>query len=204
MPRIKDLTGHRCNRLTVVGNSGKRSTNRSVVWTCLCDCGNIVYVESGILSGGKQKSCGCAMKGIVKWVGHGHARQGGATKTYYAWAGMKQRCTNPSHPKYKNYGMRGITVCEDWLTSFDNFLKDMGEKPAGMTLERKDVNQGYSKDNCCWANSKTQANNKTTNRVLHYDGKSMTSAQWAEHLGISFSALRQRLYRKWPLERVLK
>jgi hypothetical protein len=204
MSRIKDLTGQKFNKLTVIGDSGIRSSNRSIKWKCVCDCGNIVQVESATLSGLKQQSCGCVMKGVAKHVLHGHTKQNKATGTYNSWANMKQRCTNPSNSKYKNYGLRGITVCKEWIDSFENFVLDMGEKPFGMTLERKDVNKGYLKENCCWADMKTQANNKTSNRVLTHDGKSMTASQWADHLNIKFATLRMRLHRNWPLERVLK
>lgn len=204
MPKIKDLTGKKFNRLVVLGDSKIRAKNRSVKWKCLCECGNEVLVETSTLVGLKQQSCGCVMIGMVRHKKHGHTQSQKSSKTYNTWATMKQRCTNPSNPKFKNYGARGIFVCQEWLDSFENFLADMGEAPEGMTLERINVNDGYYKKNCCWASSKTQANNKTNNKILTHMGKSMTVAQWADHLGISFTTLRMRLYRNWSLERALK
>lgn len=204
MPRIKDLTGKKFNQLTVIRDSGLRALNRSIRWECLCDCGNTVLVESATLSGMKQQSCGCIMKGLARYETHGHTKSSQTTKTYNCWANMKQRCINPKNHKFKSYGARGITVCDEWANSFEKFLEDMGEAPQGMTIERIDVNKGYFKENCCWANPKTQANNKTSNRILTFDGKSMTASQWADHLGISYVALRMRLHRNWPLERALK
>lgn len=204
MPRIKDLTGYKCNKLTVICDDGTRElSTRSVKWKCLCDCGKIVYVNGTILLKGKQQSCGCVLKGLIKHIKHGHTSKNKLSKTYESWANMKQRCLNPNNHKYKNYGLRGITICDEWVNSFDNFLKDMGEKPNGLTLERIDVNKGYFKENCCWANATAQANNKTSNRIIEFNNKSMTTAQWAEYLGISFTTLRMRLHRNWSIERAL-
>jgi len=204
MPRIKDLIGQRFNKLTVIGDSGLRSKSRSIKWECVCDCGNLVYVESSTLSGLKQQSCGCVMKGIARHLIHGHTKQNETSTTYNSWAAMKQRCMNPKNHKYQYYGLRGITICDEWANSFENFLNDMGEKPKGMSLERIDVNKGYTKENCCWANLKTQANNRRNNKLLTYEGKTMTISQWADYLKIKFSTLRMRLYRNWSIERAFK
>lgn len=115
---------------------------------------------------------------------------------------MIQRCTNPKHRDYKRYGGRGISVCERWLT-FSNFLADMGEKPKGATIERRDNDGRYEKRNCRWAGGIDQANNKSNNRVLQYDGKRMTLAQWSRELGIPQATLSDRLQRGYPVHRVL-
>ncbi len=133
---------------------------------------------------------------------HGHARGSGDTTTYNCWSLMKGRCRNPNHHKYAIYGGRGIKVCERWL-SFINFLADMGEKPVGMTLERKDVNGNYTLENCEWATQKTQQNNKRNNRVLTFNGLTMNASQWSEHLGIPAGSIRCRLSKGWSIERVL-
>lgn len=132
---------------------------------------------------------------------HGHTTGGSLSPTYSSWANMLKRCRAPANPKFPLYGGRGITVCERWHL-FDNFLADMGDKPDSMTLERIDVNGNYEPANCCWASPKDQANNKTTNRIIEWNGKSQTSARWADELGISYGALRQRLHRGWTLDRV--
>ena len=133
---------------------------------------------------------------------HGHARVGKETATYSSWNMMLQRCTNPNRDKYRLYGGRGITVCRRWF-KFINFLKDMGEKPTGMTLERKDTNGDYNKDNCTWATKKQQANNRRNNRVLTYKGITMNTTQWANALNMPYHVLRQRLHRKWSIEKSL-
>jgi hypothetical protein len=86
---------------------------------------------------------------------HGHNRVGQRSRTYSCWDGMMQRCTNPKHKKHKDYGAKGITVCDRWL-EFNNFLEDMGEKPEGLTLDRKDPKKGYYKENCRWATYEQQ------------------------------------------------
>jgi hypothetical protein len=134
---------------------------------------------------------------------HGHCIGGTETPTHKAWHSMKQRCYNKQNPKYPRYGQRGIVVCEEWINSFVNFVRDMGVKPKGMTLERRDVNGNYCALNCIWASAKIQANNKTNNRVIEFEGKRLTTALWAEDKHISFVALRMRLHRNWPIEKAL-
>ncbi len=103
------------------------------------------------------------------------------------------RCGNPNNPKYKNYGMRGIKVCDRWIHSFRNFLEDIGKCPDGLTLDRINVNGDYEPSNCRWANSKTQGNNKTCNAEIEYNGKVQTRQQWADEIGIGPYTLKYRL-----------
>lgn len=122
--------------------------------------------------------------------------------TYICWHDMRRRCYDESHNRFQNYGGRGITVCEEWLTSYSSFLKDMGNKPDGYSLDRIDNNLGYSKKNCRWATSKEQANNRTTNALVSYNGETKTVSAWAEELGLTHGALQKRL-KEWPLEKAL-
>ena len=116
---------------------------------------------------------------------------------------MKERCLNPNHKSFNRYGGRGITICQRWLDSFQNFLDDMGTMPIGMSLDRKDVNGNYEPGNCRWATSEEQANNKANNRVLEFKGKKQTIAQWAREVGMSREALRHRLNAGWSSEDAL-
>jgi hypothetical protein len=120
-------------------------------WLCRCDCGNEVVVPQSYLEREKVKSCGC---------GHDYRHGLYKTSTYRSWQSMKTRCNNENDPSYPNYGGRGIRVCDQWNSSFENFYVDMGERPDGTSLERKRVNEGYFKENCKWATPKEQANNK--------------------------------------------
>ena len=131
-----------------------------------CSCGGFKEANCVDVKRGSTNSCGCLRS--TAQIKHGHAANGKETKTYNVWSSMKKRCLDNTHEQYKNYGGRGITVCKEWLESFDNFLKDMGEKPDGLSLDRIDNNGGYSKDNCRWATQDEQNRNRRTN-VLDFD-----------------------------------
>ena len=126
-----------------------------------------------------------------------------STPTYKTWIDMRRRCTVPSRINFKDYGGRGIAYDPRWHR-FEAFLADMGERPAGCTLDRIDNDGPYCKDNCRWATVRQQENNKRTNRVLTVDGVSLTVTQWAERTGINAVALFDRLWKGWPAERAVK
>jgi|ERR1700690_671018 len=120
------------------------------------------------------------------------------------WSGMKSRCNNPKDTCYANYGGRGIKVCDRWNESFRNFFEDMGEAPSKIhTIERIEVNLGYSKDNCRWATMEEQANNKRNNRMLTFNGVTKSMAMWAKDLDMSYFLLRKRLYDGWTMEQAV-
>jgi len=125
-----------------------------------------------------------------------------AEATYQCWLDMKQRCYNTNSQRYPTHGARGISVCTEWKNSYQTFLKDMGEKPAGLTLDRKDNNGNYNKENCRWATPKEQANNRSTCIYVEYNGTTKTVQQWAQEIGITHSSLMKRL-RNWPIEKAL-
>jgi hypothetical protein len=146
--------GDRYGRLIIVSevNHPERRT-----FKCKCDCGNNKIIALTRLRSGITKSCGCyELEGKTK---HKHAPNGKATRTYVTWCNMKTRCNNPNVPYYKNYGGRGIIVCERW-NEFKNFLEDMGERPLGTTIDRINVNGNYEPFNCKWSTPKEQINNR--------------------------------------------
>lgn len=114
---------------------------------------------------------------------------------------MRFRCLNPRSREYKNYGARGIRVCSRW-DSFANFLSDMGERPRGLTLDRIDNNGNYEPRNCRWANYATQNRNYRRNRMIEFNGRAMCLQDWAEEIGITWTALDYRI-KTWPLDRAL-
>lgn|SRR3990172_6217616 len=131
---------------------------------------------------------------------HGYRPAGKASKTYAAWRNMRQRCVNPKHTGYKNYGHRGITVCPEW-DSFEQFLTDLGEAPEGLMLERRDNDKGYSKDNCYWTTRHKQNRNKRDNRFITFAGVTLCSNDWAKTLGLNRDCLYSRLRRNWSVTR---
>jgi hypothetical protein len=118
------------------------------------------------------------------------------TRVHQLWRGMLNRCRNEKSASYARYGARGISVCERWLV-FENFYADMGNPPDGMSLDRIDNSGNYSPDNCRWATPTVQQNNTRSNRVITYDGKTQTVAQWARELGIREHVIRYRARKGW-------
>lgn len=172
-----DLVGRRFGRLLVVAPapSAVLPDGRKVVqWACQCDCGGEVIVYANSLRRGLTKSCGCWAKelhvnrGCTLRLKHGKARkdrQGRQISEYKAWVSMKQRCYNPNARGYENYGGAGVTVCDRWRKSFENFYADMGDKPApDYSLDRVNPFGNYEPGNCRWADKVTQSRN-TRKRV---------------------------------------
>lgn len=197
--RFKDLTGKRFGKLTVVRFS--HTQNKNSVWLCSCDCGGFSKSLAPGLNGGRVLSCGCARREASRgrWLIHGNSTKA----EHKAWRSMHDRCENPKHKSYYNYGGRGISVCERWNT-FENFYADLGPRPTlKHSIDRIDNESGYSPQNCRWATRDEQANNKRTNCVFTLGGKSQTLTAWAKEVGVSISSIRGRMSRGWSLEQAL-
>lgn len=173
----KDITGQKIGRLTVIEDTGKRNET-NVVWKCQCDCGNFIETSSRNL-GRNTFSCGCLQKERV--TKHGNRTRKNTSSTYNSWHSMKNRCLNPKTPNYKEYGGRGIMVCERWIV-FENFLADMGERPEGKTLDRIHNDGHYEPSNCKWSTPKEQANNRRNTKLDEEkinEIKRLTSKGWS-------------------------
>ena len=121
---------------------------------------------------------------------HGHSH----LTEFQIWRQMKERCYNSKAPNYQNYGGRGIAVCEEWKESFETFYRDMGPRPSSQhTLDRRENNKGYSKENCRWATQIEQLNNKRNNRIYEYNGESKTLTEWCRALNLKYSVIEQRI-----------
>jgi hypothetical protein len=193
MTKVKDRTGERFGKLLVVGFSHRDSRTH---WHVKCDCGNTNIVDGGNLKMGRTKSCGCAI-----YRNRGTHRMS-KTVTYTCYSSMKARCYYHGENNYKDYGGRGIRVCQRWLDSFENFYEDMGERPKGMSIERIDNNGDYEPDNCRWATQREQMNNTRRNVALEYKGRTMNMSQWARELGISRACLWKRVDDNLPKESI--
>jgi len=190
--RLSDLTGQRFGRLLVLEQAETLSPGNAR-WKCQCDCGSVTYSQGGTLRTGRHLSCGCLQR--ERATKHGMER----SVEYMTWAQMKSRCINPNHRSYGAYGGRGITVCKRWLSSFEKFFADMGNRPEGHSLERINNEKGYSPSNCRWASTKDQNNNRRNNVRLVMDGKSQTLTEWADKYDISPITVKSRLKAGWPV-----
>ena len=156
MAKMIDLTGERFERLRVERRveNGKGGGAR---WLCICDCGKTLEVDRQKLRRGNTRSCGCLHSDVITTHNMSETRQ------YRTWADMLTRCRNPRNKRYKDYGGRGISVCQKWET-FQGFWENMQDGYSeGLTIDRKNNDKGYFKDNCRWATQKQQANNRCTN-----------------------------------------
>lgn len=193
MTKRIDLTGKEINGLVFLSYS-HTDHNYKTCWNIKCYCGNIFIRRANDIKTGDTKSCGCL---VTK---HNLSR----TTEYNIWHNMKQRCYVTDHPRYDDYGGRGIKVCDTWLNDFMSFLKDMGNRPSEeYSLDRKDNNGDYCKDNCKWSTQKEQNRNKRSNVLLTYNNETKTLPEWAEISNIPYNTLKRRILRGWSDEKTL-
>ena len=203
MGKFIDLTGQKFERLKVVECSGRDKKGRAI-WKCQCKCGKTINVSSDNLRRKHTKSCGCLH---IEKIKDSNTRHGASqTRLFKIWVNMKKRCLNKNCHAYKDYGGRGIMVCEEWLNDFVKF-KDWAVKNGykeDLTIDRKNNNGNYSPDNCRWTTIKVQANNTRHNRIIYHDGEFHTMKEWAVKLNINYRTLSVRINRdKWDTEKAL-
>lgn len=196
--------GTRYGKLTIISPTNKRSGG-NIIYKCICDCGKECYVSSGNL-GKSTNSCGCLVE--VNKIKHNKSQ----TKLYDVWINMKQRCNNPKNPRYKNYGGRGIKICDEW-NDFNNFYtwanqngydEALNINKKQCTLDRIDVNGDYEPSNCRWISNKEQQNNKTDTVFYEYNGERHTISEWADLYNLPLGNLKSRISKGWDIKKILE
>lgn len=156
-------------------------------WLCVCACGNFKAVDGVKLRSGHTQSCGCIRsEKVYRTHGHSATKHSKSSPTYVSWVEMHKRCRNPEVVSYSNYGGKGIKVCDRWKV-FENFLADMGERPEGKTLDRKQSHKDYEKDNCRWATRAEQSRNRSSVLDIEYQGEAKPLSVWCEILKIPYN-----------------
>ena len=191
-----DLTGQVFTRWTVLEKT-EVPTAKGSMWLCRCQCGVEKIVSLSNLRGGLSKSCGCLHKEQLSVRRKTHGRSREDKYLYTIWMNIKARCYNSNNPRYKDYGGRGISMCREWLDSFEAFLTHVGERPTvEHTLDRTDNNGNYEPGNVRWATKSEQNRNKRGNVFYTHEGITKTVNEWATQYGISFGMLEYRLFTK--------
>lgn len=200
-PRLDVKPGDRYGRWVVLEESDQGYGTRR--FSCKCDCGTERVVRLTHLRQGLSKSCGCLCKELSteRATKHGHA----GSPLYHVWSDMVRRCTNPKHARFKDWGGRGISVCEEWrdLENFLAWANTSGYK-EGLSIDRKDNDGNYEPSNCRWSTMREQGNNRRNNRLITHNGKTLTFTQWARAIGIHPMSLTWRLKKGWSLEKALE
>lgn len=193
--KIRDITGQKFNMLTAI----RIAERNPLKWECKCDCGNLCIVRAGNIINGKQKSCGClSHKGNPI---HGQCY----TRVYRIYAKIKRRCFVKDDPAYPRYGGRGITMCDEWKDSFENFSEwaYANGYADNLSIDRIDNNGSYTPENCRWSDLYCQANNKRNNVIYCYEGKTQTLPNWCREKNMSYKAVWYRLSKGWPFEKAI-
>lgn len=197
MSRLIDLTGERYGKLVVIKRV-ENDKNGASMWECQCDCGNKKIVRGNSLKRGNTKSCGCL---VVKPPNTKHGESG--TPLYRKWISILRRCESPKCPYYKDYGGRGITVCEEWhdFLMFKKWVEET-QQNKDFTIDRIDNDKGYSPDNCRWASKKVQANNRRSNILFEYKGDIHNLEEWSKILNFDYKRVHSRMYKLgWSFEK---
>lgn len=200
MIRICYERGQKIGQLTYLEDSKVHKYPRKAVFLCRCGKEFESYIKGA--KNNSVTSCGCRKKaGLSPKVAF---VDGIFAPEYEVWCGMKARCYNKRHRSYKNYGARGIGICDEWKHCFKRFLADMGRRPSKRhSIERYDNNIGYQPSNCRWATIEEQCVNRRNNRIVEFNGEKKCISQWAVIVGVKCTLIRTRLERGWPPEKAL-
>ena len=198
MNRVHDLTGQKFGRLTAIGIDLARDTTKRTYWICQCDCGKISSHRADGLLRGTIKSCGCykSEQDAIR-VSKNHKHKQSGTRLYSIWQGMKERCYRKTSSCYKNWGGRGIDVCDEWRNDFAVFYQwaiDNGYK-KNLTIDRIDNNAGYNPQNCRWVTIKEQCRNRRSNIDITIGNTTKTLTEWCEVFDLPYGTINARYHR---------
>lgn len=207
MGKFIDITGQKFGKLTAIKKAPSKRQNCGKLvtyWECICDCGKVVEIKTINLRNNKTKCCNnCKTNKVGKnnpMYKHGKTK----TRLYKIWSSMKKRCYYKKHPHYKNYGGRGIVICNEWLNNFMlfyNWAINNGYQ-EDLTIDRIDVNKNYEPNNCRWINRKLQNINKRNNVYITYQNKTQTMSEWAKEFGLKQNVFRQRYILGWNMKKI--
>lgn len=194
------VIGHKFGRLTPIRKDGHNKYG-DALWECVCDCGKHSSVRTTDLLRGRTTSCGCYARDVCirRSTKHNGSHRGNQEKLYRIWNDMKRRCSKKNRADYERYGGRGISVCDDWESSYEIF-RDWALSNGysdGLSIDRIDNDKGYSPDNCRWVTLARQANNKRNNRIVDVNGEKMTLADACRLLKLNYTTVHSRLSRGW-------
>ena len=203
---MKDISGKRFGRLVAIKPTGEKKEN-NYLWLCKCDCGKKIVTKGANLTSGGTQSCGCLR--VEKITKHGGTHE----RLYKVYSSIKERCYNKNFPHYKNYGGRGIKMCEEWLgrnKGYYNFKKwamangynELAFK-GECTIDRIDVNGDYEPNNCRWVGQKVQQNNRSNNKKIKYNGETKNLNEWCSILGYKENSISQLLKKGYTLEEII-
>lgn len=182
--------GDRFGRWVLIKFTEKRTSHN--YWLCKCECGTKRNVSIKSLMKGDSSSCGCFREENRTNLRKTHGFTN--TRTHNVWCQLRSRCGNEQSPKYKNYGGRGIKVCDRWKNSFENFLEDMGKCPSNKySIDRIDNEKGYNKQNCRWATNTQQQRNTRKNFLIQFEEKTKPLSEWCEILNLPYARIYRRL-----------
>lgn len=201
--KYTELSGKRFGKLLVLRRVNRTEDgDHAPIWECKCDCGNMTKVKSGNLMNGKTNSCGCIRRESTSELGRSRRVYSEAEKRLRSiWTDMLRRCEKPSNKDFRNYGARGIVVCNEWH-SFDTFKEWSFENgyASSLSIDRVDVNGNYSPSNCKWATVTEQANNKRNTQFVNYNGEKISVANLSREKGVSYPTLLSRIKAGWDVE----
>lgn len=202
---VRDITGQRFGNLVVQEYVGLRKGK--AYWRCMCDCGNITYTMTSNLTSYASISCGCVQRKkayeicMKRNVTHGYSKK---ERLYFIWKGMRERCFNSHNKEYKNYGGRGITICDEWndYLAFRDWSLSHGYDNK-LSIDRINNDGNYCPENCRWATREIQCGNTRRNIFLTYNGETHSPKEWAKKLGIPQHVIYERRFLGWPEEKII-